>query len=85
MFFTQYTLFGEKKCFYMAKKFYVEKFFHWKKLFHIEKYKSKCKKYISHLKNKFLYKNVCFINKITIFIKYIFTLQKNFDHKKYIC
>ena len=39
-----------KKYFYMEKKFHIEKFFYWKK------YKWKCKKHVSHLRNIFLYR-----------------------------
>ena len=42
-----------KKYFYMEKKFHIEKFFYWKK------YKWKCKKHVSHLRNIFLYRK-CF-------------------------
>ena len=46
-----------KNCFYMEKKFYIEKFFYWKKnFFWREKCKWKGKKYVSHLKNIFLYR-----------------------------
>ena len=39
-----------KKYFYMEKKFHIEKFFYWKK------YKWKCKKHVSHLRNIVLYR-----------------------------
>ena len=43
-----------KKCFYMEKNICIGKYFYWKNLFYREKYKWKCKNYISHLKNIFL-------------------------------
>ena len=49
VFFTKYTLFAEKKYFYKEKKFE-------KNFFCREKYKWKCKKYISHLKKIFLHR-----------------------------
>ena len=45
-----------KKCFYMEKKFYIENFFTEKNFFYREKYKWKCKKYISHFRNIFLHR-----------------------------
>ena len=55
-------------------------FFTEKNFFYREKYKLKCKRYISHFKNLFFYiENVYVTNKI-------FILQKSFfDLKKYIC
>ena len=75
--FAKYTWFAEKNCFYMEKKFYIEKFFYWKKIFLEKKYMWTCKKYISHLRNIYT-ENVCVTNKIWIFLKYIFILQKKF-------
>ena len=43
------------KCFYMEKKkFNIENFFTEKNFFYGEKYKWKCKNYVSHLRNIFL-------------------------------
>ena len=49
-----------KKCFLMEKSFILKTFFTEKKNFYREKYKWKCKKYISHLKNIFLYRKCLF-------------------------
>ena len=54
MFVTKYPLFAEY--FYMEKKFYIEKFFCRKKHFLQRKILRKCKNYISHLRNIFLYR-----------------------------
>ena len=55
VFLTKYTL--QKKMFsYGKKSFILKAFFTEKKKFYREKYKWKCKKYISHLKNIFIQK-----------------------------
>ena len=47
----------QKKCFYMEKKSFILKiFFTEKNFFYREKYKWKCKKYISHFRNIFLHR-----------------------------
>ena len=62
----------------MGKKFCNE-FFLLKKTFFTEKnINENVKIYISHLRNIFLCKNVCVTNKIYIFFKNTFVLQKNF-------
>ena len=48
--FYKISIIYRKKYFYMEKKFHIEKFFCWKK------YKWKCKKHVSHLRNIFLYR-----------------------------
>ena len=55
MFFTKYTLFADKMFLYGKKSFILKFFFTEKNFFYREKNKWKCKKYISHLKNIFLY------------------------------
>ena len=80
MFFTKYTLF-EEKSFHMEKKFYDEK------AFFTEKSINENAKNIYLISEIYFYrKNVCVTNKISIFLKYIFILQKKlfFDHKKYV-
>ena len=63
--FTKYALFTEKKVFIWEKSFCNEKSFLLKKtFFYREKYKWKCKKYISHFKNVFLHGKCCVTNKI---------------------
>ena len=83
----------QKKNFYIEKKFYNENFL-LKKTFFTEKNINKNVKYIYiyiyiHLISKiyFYTENVSVTNKIKIFPKYMFILQKKkkFDHKKYIC
>ena len=80
VFFTKYTLF-EEKSFHMEKKFYDEK------AFFTEKSINENAKNIYLISEIYFYrKNVCVTNKISIFLKYIFILQKKlfFDHKKYV-
>ena len=77
----------QKKCFYMEKKFYIDFFLLKKTFFCREKYKWKCKNIYLIWEIYFYAENVCVTNKLWIFLKYIFVLQKKFfsDHKKYIC
>ena len=56
MFFTKYKLFAEKMFLYGKKSFILKFFFTEKNFFYWEKYKWKCKKYISHFKNIFLHR-----------------------------
>ena len=56
LFFTKYTLFAEKKCFYMEKSFIMKTFLLEKTFFYGEKYKWKCRKYISYQKYSFTQK-----------------------------
>ena len=63
VFFTKYTLFAEKNVF-LWKRVLQWTFFLLKKTFYWEKYKWKCKKYISHFKNVFLHGKCCVTNKI---------------------
>ena len=62
LFFYKIYIICKKNCFYLEKKFYNEKFFPTEKnFFYREKYKWKCKKYISHFKNIFLHrKYLCY-------------------------
>ena len=70
----------------MEKKFY-NNFFLLKKTFFTGKNINENVKNIDLISEIYFYtENVCATNKIQIFLKYIFILQKNlFDHKKYIC
>ena len=65
----------------------MEKKFYKKKTFFTEKNINENVKNINLISEIYFYtENVCVTNKIQIFLKYIFILQKNlFDHKKYIC
>ena len=56
VFFTKYTLFAEKNVFIWKKSFIMKMFFTEKNFFYREKYKWKCKKYISHFRNIFLHR-----------------------------
>ena len=53
--FTKYTLFAEKNVFIWKKSFLLKIFFTEKNDFYKEKYKWKCKKYISHFINIFVH------------------------------
>ena len=76
LFFPRYTLFAEKNV-YMEKSFILKNIFT-ENLFYREKYIWKCKKYVSCLRNIYLYRK-CLCYKWNIsFFKYIFILQKKF-------
>ena len=64
--FTKYTSFAEKNVFIWKKCFIFKNFFT-EKNFYREKYKWKCKKYVSHLRNIFLYRK-CSCYKQNIFL-----------------
>ena len=76
VFFTKYTWFAEKNVFIWKKSFILRTFYREKNIY-------------EHVKNIYLIwgilfytENVCVTNKIQIFLKYIFILQKKFfDHK----
>ena len=59
----------------MEKRFYIEIFFTGKTFFYSEKYKRKCKEYVSHSKNIFLYRKCLLQTKSKSFLN-IFMLQK---------
>ena len=65
--FTKYTLFAEKNVFIWIKSFILKYFFTEKNFCYREKYKWKCKRYISHLKNTFLYRKcLCYKQNINL-------------------
>ena len=77
-----------RKNVFIWKKSFILIFFLLKKTFFCrEKYKWKCKNIYLIWEIYFYAENVCVTNKLWIFLKYIFVLQKKFfsDHKKYIC
>ena len=76
LFFNKIYIICRKKCFYMEKSFIMKISFTEKNFFCREKYKWKYEKYMSHFRNIFYTENVCVTNKIQIFVKYIFILQK---------
>ena len=65
LFFTKYTFFGEKNFLFGKKGFIMKNYFTETNFFYREKYKLRCKKYISHLRNIFLYRK-CFCDKYNI-------------------
>ena len=76
--FTKYTLFAEKNVNIWKKSFILKNSFTGKKLFFTEKNRSENKKICLIWKICFYTENVCVTNKILIFLKYTFTLQKKF-------
>ena len=77
MFFTKYT-FAEKMFLY-GKKSFILKIFLLKKTFFTEKNINENVKNIYLISEIYFYtENVCVTNKIKIFLKYIFILQKKF-------
>ena len=87
LFFTKYTIFAEKNVFIRRKSFILKDFFNEKNVFYREKYKWKCKKYISFPKYIFTQKMFVLQIKHKSFL-YIYSFWKKdniFDHKKHIC
>ena len=76
MLFTKYTLFTEKNVFIRKKKIFIE-----------QNINENVKTIYLISEIYFDTENVCVTNKISMFLKYIFILQKKkiFNHKKYIC
>ena len=77
-----------KKNVFIWKKSFILHFFLLKKtFFYREKYKWKCRNIYLIWEIYFYAENACVTNKLWIFLKYVFILQKKifFDHKKYIC
>ena len=78
MFFTKHTLFAEEIILYGKKSFILKFFFTEKNFFYREKCKWKCKNIYLISEIYYYVENVCVTNKISIFLKYMFILQKNF-------
>ena len=76
--FLQNIRYLQKKCFYMEKKSFILKFFLLKKTFFTEKNVNENVKIYLIWEVYFYAENAWVSNKISIFLKYIFILQKKF-------